>query len=365
MPYLLYLFLRSLAAATMAVVHGNLASLLDASSPRIAATDRKPRPVAIDVVAYLPKREIYGFRANLCNKNLGLKGEVRAYRVVAWGKANSRPNAVDSSAEYSDDDGIGNGNGFEEERDWEGEMKKRWKENEVKLELETKAAELLAKAGVEDVKETEEQKMMRIRKELQKAAQEQAERRKTAELMYELGQKAYGKGMYRRSIEYLEGSLTIIPRATLLGGEVQIWLGMAYEANDRHDECIDLYMQLEKGHPNRSIRRQAADLLFIYQAPKIKITEEERVAFPSISNTRLSTYDGYGKVWFDKDKYKYQDWYEKSTGTAKQLPPSGDFLDIFDYFVLPSPAELAKNRSFWVALTLWLGLVAAAFLQQR
>lgn len=49
---------------------------------------------------------------------------------------------------------------------------------------------------------------------------EQEERRKTAKLMYELGQKMYGKGMYGRAIEFYEGALTIIPKATLFGGEV-------------------------------------------------------------------------------------------------------------------------------------------------
>lgn len=51
-------------------------------------------------------------------------------------------------------------------------------------------------------------------------AKEQAERRATAQLMFDLGQKAYGKGMYGRAIEFLEGALTIIPRPTLFGGEV-------------------------------------------------------------------------------------------------------------------------------------------------
>lgn len=53
-------------------------------------------------------------------------------------------------------------------------------------------------------------------------AKEQAERRATAQLMFELGQKAYGKGMYGRAIEFLEGALTIIPRPTLFGGEVGV-----------------------------------------------------------------------------------------------------------------------------------------------
>lgn len=51
-------------------------------------------------------------------------------------------------------------------------------------------------------------------------AKEQAEQRATAKLMFELGQKAYGRGMYGRAIEFLEGALTIIPRPTLFGGEV-------------------------------------------------------------------------------------------------------------------------------------------------
>lgn len=51
-------------------------------------------------------------------------------------------------------------------------------------------------------------------------AKEQAERRETAKLMFELGQKAYGRGMYGRAIEFMEGALTIIPRPTLFGGEV-------------------------------------------------------------------------------------------------------------------------------------------------
>ena len=51
-------------------------------------------------------------------------------------------------------------------------------------------------------------------------AKEQAERRETAQLMFNLGQRAYEKGMYGRAIEFLEGALTIIPRATVFGGEV-------------------------------------------------------------------------------------------------------------------------------------------------
>ncbi|GAB2220913.1 hypothetical protein Drorol1_Dr00012072 [Drosera rotundifolia] len=50
-------------------------------------------------------------------------------------------------------------------------------------------------------------------------AKEQAERRATTKLMFDLGQKAYEKGIYGRSVEYFEAALTIIPRLSLFGGE--------------------------------------------------------------------------------------------------------------------------------------------------
>lgn len=59
-------------------------------------------------------------------------------------------------------------------------------------------------------------------------AKEQAERRETAQLMFDLGQKAYGRGMYRRAIEFLEGALTIIPGSTLFGGEVSLLLQWSF-----------------------------------------------------------------------------------------------------------------------------------------
>lgn len=70
---------------------------------------------------------------------------------------------------------------------------------------------------------------------------------------------------------------------------------MAYEANKRHADCIDLYKQLENKHPSVSIRRQAADLRYILQAPKIKITREEMVTIPLIG----SSYDRYWSFTFD------------------------------------------------------------------
>lgn len=267
--------------------------------------------------------------------------------VVARGKSNSEQNGVDFDSESDEEGGLGDGD------DFETKIRRRVKEFEERRELEKKAEEYLESKGDDGEEESEEEKRMRVRKELEKVAKEQAERRATAQLMYDLGKKAYGRGTYGRAVEFLEGALTIIPRSTLFGGEIQIWLAMAYEANNRHKDCIALYKQLEKSHPSISIKRQAAELRYILEAPKLKITQEEMVTIPLIG----SSYDSYAGTWSDKNK-------DRKSGTVNSPFPSSkdNFLDLL---VWRPPAGLGKNRAFWVGLTIWLVLVGAALYIQR
>lgn len=68
----------------------------------------------------------------------------------------------------------------------------------------------------------------------------------------------------------------------------------------------------------------------------------------------------YAGTWSDKYKDKDQ---RRSGSTTNQIPSSRDFLG--DFLVWRPPTGLEKNRAFWVALTLWFGLVGAALLLQR
>ncbi|MED6180703.1 hypothetical protein PIB30_012579 [Stylosanthes scabra] len=343
----------------MAVNLGNLALLLDIASPRGIILDRRLiRPAGIDVVLSLPHRRDHEGEYRNSNNNLRV--------VMARGKSNSEKNGVGYDAESSDEDNNGGGSGsggFWETEEWENEIRRRVRDFEDRRELEKKAEELqsrggdAAQGGGEGTEESEEEKKMRVRRELEKVAKEQEERRATAQLMFDLGQKAYGKGMYGRSIEFLEGALTIIPRPTLFGGEIQIWLAMAYEANNRHKDCIDLYKQLEKTHPSVSIRRQASELRYILQAPKLKISQEEMVTIPLIG----SSYDSYAGTW--SDKYKDKDKNQISGSVTNQLPSSRDYLG--DFLVWKPPIGLEKSRAFWIGLTVWLGLVGAALIIQK
>lgn len=341
-------------------VAGNL-SLLDIISPRTITTDRKTRA---DVLLNLFKKESLSQQSPIVNLNALIASNGFEFdknsEIKRSKKVNSKVNNAVDYESWSDDES----NGIDDDDDgdsydWEKEMKKRVKEIQEMKELEKKAEELVSQIGGDDgegSEESEEEKKMRVRKELEKVAKEQAERRKTAELMFDLGQRAYGKGMYGRAIEFLEGALTIIPRPTLFGGEIQIWLAMAYEANNRHKDCITLYRQLELKHPSMSIRRQAAELRYILQAPKLKISQEEMVTIPLIG----SSYDNYAGTW--NDKYKDGDG-GLNRSTTNQLPSSKDYVG--DFLVWRPPVDLEKNQAFWVVLTLWLGLVGAALFIQK
>ncbi|EEE59304.1 hypothetical protein OsJ_11357 [Oryza sativa Japonica Group] len=227
----------------------------------------------------------------------------------------------------------------EAQREWEAEMARRLKEAEEMEELERTAEELQSQAAAEAPDESEEEKRERVRRELQKVAKEQAERRATAKQMFDLGQRAYGRGMYGRSIEFLEAALTIIRPSSLLGGEIQIWLAMAYEANRRHKDCIALYKELESTHPMISIRRQAAELRYISEAPKLKISNDEVVTIPQIG----SSWDWYAGTWSDKIK-EQEDKKRKMVAASSQVEPSPNIFG--DLSFLRPPTEW--TRSAWV-----------------
>lgn len=55
------------------------------------------------------------------------------------------------------------------------------------------------------------------------------------------------------------------------------------QATGREQDCIDLYKTLENTHPNANIKKQAANLRFIMEAPKLKLGPDERVSIPVLS----------------------------------------------------------------------------------
>ncbi|MCO5577007.1 hypothetical protein L7F22_030829 [Adiantum nelumboides] len=189
----------------------------------------------------------------------------------------------------------------------------------------------------------------KLSEELAKKAKEQAEKRRQAEQMFQLGQRAYGRGMYDKAVELFEGALTNIPGSSHLGGEVQVWLAMAYEADGKHARCIALYKTLEKTHPSGYIRRQAKDLRYILEAPKLKISKEEMVTVPLIDDNYSET-----RTW--SKMYK-----ERRKKLTKKAKPTKDYME--DWLVW-KPPRWERSPYFWVAVTVWLTLIGIALVFQ-
>lgn len=147
---------------------------------------------------------------------------------------------------------------------------------------------------------------------------------------FTLGKLAYGKGQYNTSVQLFTQALDREGPFSPLGGEIQLWLALAYQvscrsywvnqgsleshmwrpasvipaihrvcrscetglklqialqATGREQDCIDLYKALENTHPNANIKKQAANLRFIMEAPKLKLGPDERVSIPVIDTS--------------------------------------------------------------------------------
>ncbi|KAG2264288.1 hypothetical protein Bca4012_013802 [Brassica carinata] len=73
-----------------------------------------------------------------------------------------------------------------------------------------------------------------------------------------------------------------------------------------------------------------------------------------------SSYNSYAVTWSDKERDKDR---RMNESTMNQLNSSKDFLG--KLLVWRPPVGMEKNRVFWLALTLWFGLVGVALLLQR
>lgn len=99
-------------------------------------------------------------------------------------------------------------------------------------------------------------------------------------------------GRYRESVTVLEEALRSEGEFSVLGGEMQLWLALGYQACGKEEQCISVYKNLEKNHPVPMIRRQAADLRYIMEAPKLELGEDEKVQIPVLTDIEKASRTG-------------------------------------------------------------------------
>ncbi|KAJ7553226.1 hypothetical protein O6H91_06G089000 [Diphasiastrum complanatum] len=261
-------------------------------SGTLSASGAAQEAMAASNSALLPSRRRRSGRAWDGSKGRGLKGFANQMSLLQQRRLLGRRARAGGAAAGD----AGSNDAFGEEGYWDkDEGKKKLSEIEQMRELIAEAQRIQERKDAESlrnensVKESEEEKTAKLREELARRAKEQAEQRKQAETMFQMGQRAYGRGVYDKSVTLFEAALTNVPDSSNLGGEIQLWLAMAYEAHNRHDDCIALYKRLERTHASKAVRRQAADLRYILEAPKLKISKDEMVSIPMIDTDFGST----------------------------------------------------------------------------
>jgi tetratricopeptide (TPR) repeat protein len=100
--------------------------------------------------------------------------------------------------------------------------------------------------------------------------------------LFELGKQAFDKGLYRQSLDYLIQGEALVSPLSRDGAQVQIWLMTVYQALGKNEEAIAICQKLIT-HPDFTIRKQAKDLLFILQAPRLNRPKEWMTEIPDLS----------------------------------------------------------------------------------
>jgi tetratricopeptide (TPR) repeat protein len=147
-----------------------------------------------------------------------------------------------------------------------------------------------------------------------------------AKKQFQVGQRAFEGGEYRRSVEAFEQAVGLAGPNTALGGEIQTWLVTAYQAAGELATAIELGERLLQ-HPDLKTRQQGQRLLYILKAPQLKPRPEWLSQIPD-----LTTLSDEGKTT------------HYVSPTPKRLPKKPEpELDL-------SQVNTKDNRFVWVAL---------------
>lgn len=121
------------------------------------------------------------------------------------------------------------------------------------------------------------------------AARAEADARAKAEraAKFELGKALYAKGMYPQSVRALTNALDAEGPFTQLGGEVQLWLALAHSATGDEAAAIQVYKEVEASHPSPKMRKQAYELRYIAEAPKLRVGADEKPQLPEVEPPRI------------------------------------------------------------------------------
>lgn len=155
------------------------------------------------------------------------------------------------------------------------------------------AATAALTGGEGELNEVQAQYKDKVRERLVAQAEELSRRARAGEEKAAFAQKLFERSRYKEAIALIDEAVGLLPTDSKEAGMALVWKAMAFERIGREDLTRALYAELE-GHPVKAVRAQAGDLLFILDAPKMAIAEDERVKVPDLSNKLDKAKDSWG-----------------------------------------------------------------------
>ncbi|KAA6424063.1 MAG: ATP-dependent protease Clp ATPase subunit [Trebouxia sp. A1-2] len=272
---------------------------------------------------------LHGKAANLCHSKLASPPQSRVTVPIVLHPALFRDSRQDAPVGVClATSGAGNSRKLSQAaRDYAAGVRKGIDEDDL-------VALQLGKARAEELSIVQQKYKDKLKQRLIEEAELQRREQAAKSKQFSLGKLAYGKGLYSESARLFEVALDKEGPFSKLGGEIQLWQALAYQACGREQDCIEVYKTVEQTHPVTAIKKQAAELRFIMEAPKLQLRPEERISLPLLDNL---------------DRYK-----SDKSGVRPRLPPmkqksnykktwEDEFLENYK-----APA-LLSNKYVWVA----------------
>ncbi len=103
------------------------------------------------------------------------------------------------------------------------------------------------------------------------------------EIDYQSGQTAFERGDYRQAIDFFVNAIAQTQATSKIGGEIQLWLAMAYEAAGQGAEAKALCQKLAN-HPSLDTRQVSKRMLYIMDAPELARRDDWLTKIPDLSH---------------------------------------------------------------------------------
>lgn len=164
------------------------------------------------------------------------------------------------------------------------------------------------------------------------AEQSQAQQdRDAAQALLAKSRLALENGSYRAAVELADQAVALVKPLTAFHGEIQLWRVTAYQAFGDGGKAIEICADLRR-HPDRDTRKQAEQLQYILEAPRLATPEEWKVKIPD-----LTTLEGEEKA---------TQWSRGGKSQAKEPEPEPWIPEPPD----PEKVNLQDEPFVWVAI---------------